>query len=192
MKIQNMYRNSLVILLSLFLNAGIMAQDMPPPSDDPADTPVMRRGGFKGNPNQMGRNFHHRDPLRAFRFHPEMIMRLQKELDLTDQQKETIKDKIQSAQHKFIDMQFSLQEEMEKLGEILDSENIDNDEALLKLDSVLKMEADIKKTRLALALSIKDELSQEQISQFRELRKQRIAKRKANRGDRGEYRRRGK
>src|SRR4029450_6072725 len=55
------------------------------------------------------------DPLASHVFPPDLVMAHQEEIGLTDRQRDAIKGEIQKVQSRFLDLQFQMQKEMQKL-----------------------------------------------------------------------------
>ncbi|MCI0421765.1 MAG: hypothetical protein L0312_21480, partial [Acidobacteria bacterium] len=59
------------------------------------------------------------DPIAQNLFPPELVMKHRQEINLDEGQARAIKDAIQKAQTKFLDMQWEMQSEAEKLVQLL-------------------------------------------------------------------------
>lgn len=108
------------------------------------------------------------DPIAAALIPPEVVMAHQDALALTDAQRTAIEADAQSAQQRFTNLQWQLSAATEKLSGVLSATHVDQDRALAALDSVLKLERDVKHTQLALMIQIKNELSAEQQKRARQ------------------------
>jgi len=109
------------------------------------------------------------DPLRDVLFPPEVVMQRQQAVGLSDEQKNTLKTEVRQAQMKFTELQWSLQDEMERLVSLLKQSNVDEKQAALQLDKVLSAEREIKRAQLMLLIRIKNNLTPAQQTQLREL-----------------------
>jgi len=109
---------------------------------------------------------------RAF-FSPQLIMRNQNEINLTDSQRENIQKLMNERHAKLTDVQWNIQNEMEKLQSIMNSETVDVSNAMAQLDTVLALENELKKSQFEMMAKIKNELTSEQQSKLSELRAQR-------------------
>ena len=156
-----------VILMtgSVFLNAQEPPQlgspPAPPPPQGPRGDMMQGRQGPNKPPDILEENF----------FAPELLMQYQKAIGLSDEQKTYIKDEIQKAQAKFNDLQWKLQPEMETLASMLAGDSVDEKQILAQLDEVMKLEADIKKTHIVMAIRIKNKLTKEQQAKLKELKR---------------------
>jgi Spy/CpxP family protein refolding chaperone len=109
------------------------------------------------------------DPLRDVLFPPEAVMQHQQALGLSDEQKNNLKVEIRQAQLKFTELQWTLQDEMERLISLLKQSKVDEKLASSQLDKVLAAEREIKRAQLMLLIRIKNNLTQTQQTQLREL-----------------------
>ena len=112
------------------------------------------------------------DPIADQLFPPELVMQYHQEINLTADQTKSVRDEIQKAQAKFLDMQWDMQSEKEKLVQLLKTKPIDEAAALAQLDKVLDREREIKKVQIALLIRIKNQLTPTQQSKLTELRHQ--------------------
>jgi len=109
------------------------------------------------------------DPLRDVLFPPEAVMQHQQSLGLSEEQKNNLKAEVRQAQLKFTELQWSLQDEMERLAALLKQSKVDEKLAAAQLDKVLAAEREIKRAQLMLLIRIKNNLTPAQQSQLREL-----------------------
>ncbi len=110
------------------------------------------------------------DPIADKLFPPELVMQYRQEIDLTETQSKAIKEEIRQAQGKFLDMQWNLQSETEKLVLLLKADRVDEGATLAQLDKVLDREREIKKTQISLLVRIKNLLTGPQQNKLMELR----------------------
>lgn len=111
-----------------------------------------------------------RDPFDAL-FPPELVMEHQIELGLDDSERQTLRQAVQQAQVKFTDLQWRLSAETERLDTILRESTLRESEVLDQVDHVLALERDLKRTKIALLVRIKNTLTPEQQAKLVELRK---------------------
>jgi len=109
------------------------------------------------------------DPMRDVLFPPEIVMQHQQALGLSDEQKNTLKTEVRQAQTKFTELQWALQDEVERLVALLKQPKADEKQAASQLDKVLAAEREIKRTQLMLLIRIKNNLTPAQQIQLREL-----------------------
>ncbi|MGA9353128.1 MAG: periplasmic heavy metal sensor [Terriglobales bacterium] len=112
------------------------------------------------------------DPLAQNLFPPELVMKYRQEINLDDAQSKAIKEAIQKAQAKFLDMQWDMQSETEKLVLLLKASKVDENAVLAQVDLVLNREREIKKTQISLLVRIKNALTETQQNKLMELRRQ--------------------
>lgn len=110
------------------------------------------------------------DPIADKLFPPELVMQYRQEIELTETQTKAMKDEIRQAQAKFLDMQWNLESETEKLVLLLKAERVDESATLAQLDKVLDREREIKKTQISLLVRIKNLLTPPQQNKLMELR----------------------
>ena len=113
------------------------------------------------------------DPLGRYLIPPDLIMGHSQELNLLDKQRAAIKSEVQKAQSKFIDMQWDMKEETEKMVRLLQQTPADEARILEQADKVMALEREIKKTQLALLIRIRNALTAEQIAKLDEIRRKR-------------------
>jgi Spy/CpxP family protein refolding chaperone len=109
------------------------------------------------------------DPLRDILFPPEAVMQHQQAVGLSDEQKNSLKVEVRQAQLKFTELQWTLQDEMERLVSLLKQSKVDEKQASSQLEKVLGAEREIKRAQLMLLIRIKNNLTPAQQTQLREL-----------------------
>jgi len=109
------------------------------------------------------------DPLREVLFPPEAVMQHQQAVGLSDEQKNSLKVEVRQAQLKFTELQWTLQDEMERLVSLLKQAKVDEKQTSSQLDKVLAAEREIKRAQLMLLIRIKNNLTPVQQAQLREL-----------------------
>ncbi len=97
-------------------------------------------------------------------------MQYHQEINLTPEQSKAVRDEIQKAQAKFLDMQWEMQSEKDKLVVLLKARPVDESAVLAELDKVLDREREIKKTQISLLIRIKNQLTVAQQNKLMELR----------------------
>jgi Spy/CpxP family protein refolding chaperone len=110
------------------------------------------------------------DPLAAYFFPPELIMTHQRELGLQDSQRAAITSEIQKAQARFVELQWKMSAEMERLQTLLEPRVADEAQVLEEIDRTLAVERDIKRIQIALLVRIKNTLTPAQQAKLGELR----------------------
>lgn len=135
-------------LVSLFLAAFALAESTSAPPDN-------------SNP----------DPFARYLYPPERVMSHAMELGLDDGQRNSIKTEVQKAQGRFVDLQFELQGESEKMIRLLQEKPVSETNVLAEVDRILALEKDIKKAQISLLVRIKNVLTPAQQAKLSELPK---------------------
>jgi Spy/CpxP family protein refolding chaperone len=110
------------------------------------------------------------DSIAQALFPPELVMKYRQEINLDEGQSKAIKEAIQKAQTRFLDMQWDMQAEGEKLVKLLKARPVDESAVLAQMDQVLNREREIKKAQISLLIHIKNLLSESQQNKLTELR----------------------
>ena len=120
-----------------------------------------------------GQQNHQPDAFGRFLFPPELVMQHQGEINLTDAQRTTLSSAIQQAQAKFVEVQWKLSGEGEKLARLLQNATVDESQVLEQVDRILTLEREVKRAQMGLMVRIKNTLTAAQQAKLRELREQR-------------------
>ena len=110
------------------------------------------------------------DPIGQSFFAPELVIQHQEAIGLSAEQKEYFKTEIRQAQLKFTELQWKLQDEMEKLIALAKQPHVDEQQALAQLEKVLAAEREVKREQVTLLVRIKNKLTPEQQGKLAELR----------------------
>jgi len=111
------------------------------------------------------------DPLAQYVFPPELVMKHGGDIGLDEQQRAAMKEIITKAQARFLDVQWDLQGEAEKMVRLLQARPVDEAAVLAQADKVLGLEREVKKAQLSLLVRIKNLLTPAQQARLTELRK---------------------
>lgn len=111
------------------------------------------------------------DPLGDVMFPPDMIMRHARELGLTDEQKSFMRGEIQRTTTRFNELQWHIQDAMEALHQTLESNTVNEQQALAHLDKVLDTEREIKHLHVGLGIRLKNHLTPEQQAKLQGMRR---------------------
>jgi Spy/CpxP family protein refolding chaperone len=111
------------------------------------------------------------DPLAPHVFAPDLVMRHAAEIGLDEKQRAAIKDAVIKMQTKFLEVQWDLQAESEKMARLLQANPVDETAVLAQADAVMALERDVKKTHLSLLVRVKNLLTEPQREKLRELRR---------------------
>jgi Spy/CpxP family protein refolding chaperone len=104
-------------------------------------------------------------------FAPELILKYRQDIALDDAQSKALKELVQKAQSRFLDLQWDMQAESGKLVQLLRAPRIDETAAIAEADRVLGMEREVKKAQLSLLVRIKNLLTPAQQDKLVELRR---------------------
>ena len=143
-----------ILALAFVLSAASLAAQGPPQGPPPG-----QRGPGAGQ-DDFGRNF----------FPPELVMQHQTEIGLQDAQRAALSSAVQQAQAKFMDVQWKLSAESEKMGRLLQSTQVDETQVLEQADRILALEREIKKAQISLMVRIKNTLTPAQQAKLTEIR----------------------
>jgi len=113
-----------------------------------------------GGPDDFERNF----------FPPELVMQHQSEIGLQDSQRTALTSAVQQAQAKFMDTQWKLSAEAEKMGRLLQGTQVDEAQVLEEVDRILALEREIKRGQISLMVRIKNTLTAAQQAKLAEVR----------------------
>jgi len=110
------------------------------------------------------------DPVAAALYPPELVMQHQRRLGLTAEQRKTITETVAALQAQVLDLQWRMQDEAQRLGELLGGPRVDATAALAQVDRVFDLERQIKRAHLTMLIRIKNTLTPEQQETLRGLR----------------------
>lgn len=152
-------KKSIMLAVVLAFSASSWAQCQGPEGN-------LREGK---NRREMGR-MEHRGGLKDHFFPPELIMRNQESLGLTDEQKASICEIMKKSVSDFTDLQWQESGEQEKMSSLLKEDRIDEGETLDQLDKLLGIENQMKKLHMGTMIRVLNILSPEQKSKLNELK----------------------
>jgi Spy/CpxP family protein refolding chaperone len=92
------------------------------------------------------------------------------EIGLQDAQRATLTSAVQQAQAKFMDVQWKLSAEGEKMGRLLKGTQVDETQVLDEVDRILALEREIKRAQISLMVRIKNTLTAAQQAKLAEIR----------------------
>jgi Spy/CpxP family protein refolding chaperone len=110
------------------------------------------------------------DPIGQSFFAPELVIQHQEAIGLSAEQRDYFKTEIRQAQLKFTELQWKLQDEVEKLVTLVKQPHVDEQQVLGQLEKVLAAEREIKREQVTLLVRIKNKLTPEQQGRLAELR----------------------
>ena len=109
------------------------------------------------------------DPLSRYLYPPEKVMGHAQEIGLDEAQRNGIRNEVHKAQGRFLDLQFDLQGEGEKLARLLQEKPVDETRVLSQVDRILALEKEVKRTQISLLVRIKNLLTPAQQSRLAEV-----------------------
>jgi len=110
------------------------------------------------------------DPIGQSFFAPELVIQHQEAIGLNEEQKTYFKTEIRQAQLKFTELQWKLQDEMEKMVSLVKQPHAEEQDVLAQLEKVLAAEREIKRAQVTLLVRIKNKLTPEQQARLLEIR----------------------
>ena len=131
---------------------------------------ALGAGSQQPQPSGPGGPPHQEDPLARFLFPPELVMHQQRAIGLKTEQRAAITRAIQEFQTKVLDLQWQMQDETQRLAELLDKPVVDQAAALAQIDKVLVVEREVKRAHIGLLIQIKNQLTQDQQVKLAQLR----------------------
>lgn len=111
------------------------------------------------------------DPLGQSFFPPELVMGHQQQIGLEEDQREAIKKEIVKVQSKFLDFQWQIQKESERLVQLAQARPVEEGKVIAQAEAVMRLETEMKKTHLSLLIRIKNALTAEQQAKLMEIRR---------------------
>jgi Spy/CpxP family protein refolding chaperone len=110
------------------------------------------------------------DPIARHLFPPDLLMKYQREIGLSESQRKTMLEAIAKSQTRFVELQWDSQGEAEKLAQLLQARPADEAAVLAQADRLMALERDVKKAHLSLLVRLKNLLSESQQRKLAELR----------------------
>lgn len=110
------------------------------------------------------------DPIARFLFPPELVMQQQRAIGLKPEQRTTITRAIQEFQTKVLGLQWQMQEETQRLVELLDKPAVEQATVLAQIDKLLAVEREVKRAHIGVLIQIKNTLTPEQQARLAQAR----------------------
>lgn len=153
-----------MMLIAMLLGSSLIAsaQQQPPPQPQPVNDGEQQMQPRLPRPND--------DPLADVMFPPEMIMQHQRELALTDAQKQFMRGEIQRTSNRFNELKWQLEDAMEALHETMKGNQVNEQQAMAQLDKVLDAEREIKAIHMQMNIRIKNQLTPDQQMKLQTMR----------------------
>jgi len=154
-----------VFLITIILGSSLLAsaQQQPPPPQ-PVDGERQQMQPRPPRPPD--------DPLGDDMFSLDMIMQHQRELALSDAQKEFMRGEMQRTTVRFTELQWQLQDAMEALHETIKGSQINEQQAMAQLNKVLDAEREIKTLHMSMSIHVKNQLTADQQMKLQTIRNQ--------------------
>lgn len=131
---------------------------------------VLLAAGAPAQQHSAGREHQHQDPLARLLFPPELVMQQQRAIALTPEQRTAVTRAIQEFHGTMVDLQWQVQDESQRLAELLEKPRVERAAALAQVDKVLAVEREVKRAHLGLLIQIKNTLTPEQQAKLAALR----------------------
>jgi len=103
-------------------------------------------------------------------FRPEVIMRNQRAINLTTEQRDAITETMGTSQETLVELRWKFEDASQELTEIITPDRVDEKAVLEKARQVMNIEQQIKQEHLLLLVRVKNILTPEQQTQLREIR----------------------
>jgi Spy/CpxP family protein refolding chaperone len=161
-----------ILAASMLLVCTSLFAQMPPmpPDSAPARPPRPANGPTPPPQPPMPPGGPGHDPIEDQLFPPDLIMRNQSQLQLSDQQRATLRTEITRLQSKIFDLQWQVGDEADRMAKMLRATPIDEAKVLEQSDKVMALEREIKRLHLSTLIRIKNLLTAEQIAKLQEMR----------------------
>ena len=110
------------------------------------------------------------DPMARALFAPEIVLKYAGDIGLKPAQRQVIVDAIKKVQGDLVGLQLDMAEPAQELVSLLEQPQVDESQALTKVDRVLTLERELKRAQLSLLIKIKNALTKEQQEKLKLLR----------------------
>jgi Spy/CpxP family protein refolding chaperone len=111
------------------------------------------------------------DPIGQNLVPPDLIMAHQDEIGLQEKQREAIKNEVLKTQPKFLEWQWQLGEETQKMLALLRATPADEAKVLEQADRIMALEREIKRAHLGMLVRLRNQLTPEQFARLQQLRR---------------------
>jgi len=111
------------------------------------------------------------DPIARWLYPPDLIMRFNRDLGLTPDQREAITGAIEELQASLVDIQWRLMEASRALEDVLREPRVDEEAAQAAMAEVTGVENEVKQAHLRALVRIKNALTEEQQARLDDLRR---------------------
>lgn len=111
-----------------------------------------------------------RDPIGQHLFSPEMIVHFQEQIELTEEQHQAIRNAVEEVQAEMESKKEAMESATAAVAEALEQAEIDEDEAVERLDRLFEIEHELKRHHLRMLIQVRNELTAEQRERLADLR----------------------
>ena len=125
----------------------------------PSALAAQESPGYEGSPRQQENR---QDSFARFLYSPDLVMRFQAELDLSEEQQDAISDAVANLQRRALDLQWEMAADMRELTDLVSEPRVDEDAAVAAMERLLATEQGIKTAHLTMLVQIKNTLTAEQ------------------------------
>jgi Spy/CpxP family protein refolding chaperone len=159
-------------LVALMPCAVAVAQQAPPAAELPQGS-IMGAGPGPQQPPPPGQRGGQRGPvdgsqaLGRFFYSPMQVLGQADEIGLTSEQEAAVRDLMGEHQERFRQLRFDLGNEMTRLGALAVDHPVDEATIMQQLETVLGLEAEIKRLQLSMLVRVKNLLTPDQQAQLR-------------------------
>ena len=108
--------------------------------------------------------------LDADLFPPDLVMRFQRDIDLSEEQSAAILATVRDTQSQMIEVQWQLNPELQGMRELLAAERVDEAAVLERLARITALEVQAKELQILMMVRVKNQLTPEQQQRLRGLR----------------------
>lgn len=117
-----------------------------------------------------------REALMMGLYPPDLVMKHQRRLGVTDAQRKNISKAVQKFQSDVAELQWTMQNDQQQLQQLFSGYSIATSEALTQAERVLGLESQFKLAHFKLLIAIKNEMTEEQIDMANKFIKRRVSK----------------
>jgi hypothetical protein len=110
---------------------------------------------------------------------PDIVMKHQQRLGITEEQRRSISKAVQKFQSEVADLQWTLQNDQQLLQQSLSAYPIEAPATLKQVEKVLELESRFKLSHFKLLVAIKNELTQDQVNMLNRTIRERMGKKRS-------------
>ena len=111
------------------------------------------------------------DPIGQNLVPPDLIMAHQDEIGLQERQRTAIKNEVLKTQPKFLEWQWQLGEETQRMVALLRATPVDEAKVLEQADRIMGIEREVKRAHLGMLVRLKNLRTPEQIARLQQMRR---------------------